>query len=198
MTESNHRISEHPIDPLFLNRWAPRAFNGETMPEADLSTVLDAAHWAPSASNHQPWRFAWFRQGTPLFADAVELLMEGNRVWASRASALVFVVSKKAYINHEGLATPLATHAFDSGCAWGMAAMQAKMMGYETHGMGGILKDAIAAYLKLSDDYSVNMAFAVGKLGPVTALPEKLQAREVPSNRKALGEVAAEGRIILD
>src|SRR5690606_33081727 len=64
MTKANSRQSEYPIDPLFLERWSPRAFTGEAMPADDLLTILDAAHWAPSASNFQPWRFIYAHNGS--------------------------------------------------------------------------------------------------------------------------------------
>ncbi|MBM7325275.1 nitroreductase family protein, partial [Agrobacterium sp. S2] len=94
MTNSNNRQSEYPVDPLFLDRWSPRAFDGHAMPAQHLMTILDAAHWAPSASNHQPWRFVYAHKDSkdwPLF---VELLMEGNQRWAKNASVLLFVISR--------------------------------------------------------------------------------------------------------
>lgn len=102
MTNSNSRQSEYPVDPLFLDRWSPRAFDGNAMPPQHLMTILDAAHWAPSASNYQPWRFVYAHKDSedwPLF---VELLMEGNQRWAKNASVLLFVISRDYNISRDG------------------------------------------------------------------------------------------------
>lgn len=147
MTNSNNRQSEYPVDPLFLDRWSPRAFDGSPMPKEHLLTILDAAHWAPSASNHQPWRFVYAHKDSedwPLF---VELLMEGNQKWAKNASVLLFVISRDHTISHEGEKKPSATHSFDAGAAWFSLAMQAHLLGYHAHGMGGIFKDRIVEKL---------------------------------------------------
>lgn len=64
MTKANCRESEYPIDPMFLERWSPRAFTGEIIEETQLLTLLDAAHWAPSSSNMQPWRFLYALKGS--------------------------------------------------------------------------------------------------------------------------------------
>lgn len=192
MTESNHRQSEYPINPIFLDRWGPRAFDGQPMPESDLLTVLDASRWAPSALNVQPWRFVYVRRDSDGWDDAVALLMEGNQVWAKHAAALVFMISHTKRLSRDGNWSDNAGHAFDSGAAWMAASLQAKMLGYDTHGMGGIHKDMIAAHFNIPEEYTVEMAFAVGKHGSKESLPEELQAREIPSNRKPLNEVVFE------
>ena len=192
MTEANHRSSEYPVDPIFLNRWAPRAFDAKPMPEADLLSILDAAHWAPSASNIQPWRFVYARRDRPGWDDAVKLLMDGNQTWAKNAAALVFSISRKKRMSSDGTLVDNGGHAFDAGAAWMAAALQAKMLGYETHGMGGIHKDRIMAYFSIPDDYAVNMAFAVGRYGSRETLPEDLRSRETPSSRRPLSEIAFE------
>ena len=88
MTTSNHRKSEYNVDPIFLDRWSPRAFDGSTMPKEDLLTILDAAHWAPSAFNYQPWRFVYALKGTPEFDKFLDILIEFNQGWAKNASAV--------------------------------------------------------------------------------------------------------------
>ena len=90
MTE---RLADHPIDPLFLARWSPRAYDGQPMPEADLLRILEAARWAPSAYNYQPWRFLYARRDDAHWTEFVSLLVPMNRDWAQHASALIFVLS---------------------------------------------------------------------------------------------------------
>lgn len=198
MTETNHRQSDYPINPLFLERWATRAFDDSVMPKDDLMTILEAAHWAPSSGNSQPWRLIYTPRDSERWDDAVSLLMDGNQVWAKHASVLVFVVSQKTRLNHSGEEVEIGTHSFDSGSAWMSAAMQAKMLGYESHGMAGIHKDRIAAHYAIPENYAVEMAFVLGKHGDVTALPQPLQERDVPSQRLPLGDVAFESSFRAD
>src|SRR5512138_1411530 len=87
------RAPEHAVDPLFVQRWSPRAFTGEELPEATLMSFLEAARWAPSAMNAQPWRFVYARRGTPSFERLLSALAPSNQAWAARASALIAVAS---------------------------------------------------------------------------------------------------------
>jgi len=93
MTKSNNRESQYPIDPIFLDRWSPRAFTGEIIEEAQLLSLLDAAHWAPSSSNQQPWRFIYALKGSEHWEKFVALLVDANQEWAKNASSLIFVVT---------------------------------------------------------------------------------------------------------
>jgi len=81
-TTANGRTAAYPIDPLFLERWSPRAFTGEAMTETDLMTILEAARWAPSSYNSQPWRFIYGRRGTPAWDRIFALLNPFNQSWA--------------------------------------------------------------------------------------------------------------------
>ncbi len=91
---SNPRTPDHPIDAQFLGRWSPRAYSGEAIPEATLKSLLEAARWAPSSYNQQPWRFIYARRDTAHWAQFLGFLNEFNQSWAKNASALVFVISK--------------------------------------------------------------------------------------------------------
>jgi len=94
MTTSNGRESEYPIDSHFLDRWSPRAFSNEIMPEADLLKMLEAARWAPSSFNHQPWRFVYALRGSEHWDGFLSLLIEFNQGWVKSAAALLFVISR--------------------------------------------------------------------------------------------------------
>ena len=194
MTNSNNRQSEYPVDPLFLDRWSPRAFDGRPMPKEHLLTILDAAHWAPSASNHQPWRFVYAHKDSEDWSLFVDLLMEGNQKWAKNASVLLFVISRDHTISREGEKKPSATHSFDAGAAWFSLAMQAHLLGYHAHGMGGIFKDRIVEKLDIPDGFKVEAGVAIGTLTDKSILPDDLGEREVPSKRVPLADVAFEGR----
>ena len=93
MTEANNRKADYPIDEMFLQRWSPRAFTAEAIPEHDLFTMLEAARWAASSYNSQPWRFLWARRDTAHWDKFLGLLVEFNQSWAKDASALMFLVS---------------------------------------------------------------------------------------------------------
>src|SRR4029079_10675808 len=93
MTKANSRTADYPIEALFLERWSPRAFTDEPISERDLLTLLEAARWAPSSFNSQPWRFLYARRGTEPWAQFLGLLNEYNQSWAKNAAALLILVS---------------------------------------------------------------------------------------------------------
>jgi len=193
MTDSNHRSSDYPIDRLFLDRWSPRAFSGETIADEDLLALLEASRWAPSASNRQPWRFVYGLKGKPAFETMLSLLNEGNQVWARNASALIFVISDTLSRRPDGSAQPSRTHSFDAGAAWGFLALQATLSGLATHAMAGVDFDRAAEALQVPDDHHIEAAVAIGRTASALTLPAELQAREVPSQRRPLSALAFEG-----
>ncbi|MBO9574572.1 MAG: nitroreductase family protein [Sphingobium sp.] len=182
------RITDTKLNPVLLHRWSPRAFDASDMPEADLHTILDAARWAPSAMNHQPWRFLYAKRGDENWERFLSFLLPGNTVWAVNASVLLYVLSEKVMGER-----PSYTHSFDAGAAWGMLAIQASMLGYHTHGMAGVDFAKVAQELGVPETFKVEAAIAIGKMGDPSTLSEALQAREVPSNRKPREEVAYPG-----
>ena len=142
MTTANGRTADYPIEPMFLERWSPRAFTGEAISETDLLTMLEAARWAASSYNSQPWRFIYARRDTPCWDRFLGLLVPYNRSWAKNASALVILVSN-SLMRPPGADkdVPSPTHSFDAGTASGYFALQAHKMGWFTHGMVGFDKE---------------------------------------------------------
>ncbi len=193
---AEHRTADHPVDDLFVGRWSPRAFDGSQMPREDLLTILEAARWAPSAFNIQPWRFVYSMRDADSWETAVNLLNPFNREWAASASALVFLFSDTLVENSKGETRPSGTHSFDAGAAWAQAALQATALGYHAHAMAGLQLDEIHSALDVPQRFKIEIAFALGRRGEVTTLPEGLQARELPSPRKPLTETAFEGRFV--
>jgi nitroreductase len=194
MTSINHRVAEHTIDPLFLERWSPRAFTVDGISEAELLSLFEAARWAPSSYNSQPWRFVYARRGTAHWDKLLGLLNEFNASWAKHAAALVIVVSKQT------MAVPGKTeeissysHSFDAGAAWAQLALQATRSGWQAHGMVGFDHARAAAELNVPAGYRVEAAVAIGKPGDKAQLPEGLQARETPSQRNPLSASVFEG-----
>lgn len=195
MTKSNHRESQYPIEALFLDRWSPRAFTGEVIAEDQLLTILDAAHWAPSSANQQPWRFIYALKGSEHFETLLGLLNESNQEWAKNASALLFVVSR-GFSGDISEGRKSYTHSFDSGTAWGYFAIQAQLSGFHAHGMGGIKHEEIMQTFAIPEGYRVEAGIALGRLADKSVLSERNQEREFPSQRKALSEVAFNGKFI--
>jgi nitroreductase len=186
---SDKRQPEHPVDPLFLNRWSPRAMSGEQLSEAELFSLFEAAKWAPSSSNGQPWRFIYARRETPAWNTLFNLLVDFNQAWTKNAAALIVVVSRTVFDDGK----PSRTHSFDAGSAWMSLALQAWMKGLVAHGMAGFDYDKAKTELHIPDDYQVEAMIAVGKPGPIDSLPPKLQERETPSPRKKIAEIIFEG-----
>lgn len=188
------RSAEFAIDPLFLRRWSPRAFDGKPLTEDQVLTILEAASWAPSAFNAQPWRFVYAVKGTPEFDRLLSLLVEFNQSWAKDAGALVFIISK-THGTPPGASDeqPIYSHSFDAGAAWGHLALQAELMGLHAHGMTGLRFDRTAEALNLPEGYRVEAAAAIGARGDGASLPEPLRGREVPSTRRPISETAFKG-----
>ncbi len=191
MTE---RVADYPIDNVFLERWSPRAFTGEAIPEGELFSLIEAARWAPSSYNSQPWRFVYARRDTPHWEPFLELLIEFNRSWAKHAAALIFVASKSTMLPPgKDAEIPSRSHSFDAGSACACLALQGAKSGWAAHGMVGLDFDQAFVTLGLTEGYRLEAAFAVGRQGDKSILPEAMQAREAPSPRRPISEIAFEG-----
>lgn len=190
MKTINNRNTEYPVDDLFLKRYSPRAMSGETLTDEELMTLFEAARWAPSSMNAQPWRFIYAKTGTAEFDEYITFLDNHNRDWCIRASVLVVLVSKDTFEN--GTFSP--SHSFDAGSASENLALEATNMGLVSHSIGGFDKNLAKEKLNIPDGYTLEIMIAIGKHGKIEDLPEPLQAREKPSDRKPLGEIAFEGK----
>lgn len=189
------RQPDQPVDPLFLQRWSPRAFDSSDMPEADLLSLFEAARWAPSAFNSQPWRFLYARRADGDWQRFLELLIPWNQSWAHSASALIYILSDRLpFTDKAGEPAPSHTHSYDAGAAWACLALQASLMGYQAHGMSGVDFERARAELGVPERYRIEAAAVVGRAGDPSTLPEKLRAREFPSARRAVEEFAFRGR----
>ena len=188
---SDVRKADYPIDTLFLDRWSPRAMTGEPMEERDLLLLFEAAHWAPSSGNSQPWRFLYARRDTPDWPLFFELLNEGNRTWCHRAAALIVLVSRTT---HEQNGRTLFTHSYDTGAAWMSFALQGWMKGLVVHGMAGFDYARARTALDVPDDMTVEAMAAVGIPGAKEDLPPQHLQRESPSGRRPISELVFAGK----
>jgi len=184
-----YREAEHAIEPAFLNRWSPRAFSPEPVDDETLMRVFEAARWAASSYNEQPWRFLLARSEEDR-ATFLDFLTPSNQAWAKNAPVLVLIVSKKTF-SHNG--QPNAVFAFDAGTCSGYLTLQASLCGLIAHGMAGFDRDKARAALNIPDDFDPMAVFAIGKRGDKNALPPAAQEREVPSNRRPVRESIMEG-----
>lgn len=184
---ANPRSADWDIDSQFLDRWSPRAFAEEPLSEREIHTLFEAARWAPSCYNEQPWVFVYA-------ADAegrrrlCECLVPKNQAWACRAPLLLFVLSRRRF-RTGGRENRHA--AFDAGAAWMALALQARRLGLYAHAMAGFRLEEACRVLGVSpEDWHVLAAVAVGRRGEPSHLPEDLRAIESPNTRKPHAEVA--------
>ncbi|MFC4403015.1 nitroreductase family protein [Gracilibacillus xinjiangensis] len=180
---NDFRKANYPIDEMFLNRWSPRAFSGKAVEEEVLMSILEAARWAPSGSNKQPWRFvvASEKEEREKFN---QFIMEGNLVWCKIAPVYALIIS-------DSEASP--SHVFDAGAAWGFLSLQAMKNGLITHAMGGIYKDKARELLNIPEKYTIHAVVAIGYQDDVSVLEEAYQEREKPSERRSLSETIIKG-----
>jgi len=187
---SDKRQADHPIDSLFLDRWSPRAMSGEEITKDELLVLFEAARWAPSSYNNQPWRILYARRGSEQWQLFFDLLVETNKVWAHNAAALLLFISKTTF-DHNG--KPYPTHSYDTGAAWQNLALQGYLKGYVVHGMQGFDYERARVSLSIPDGFRIEAMAAIGRQGAPDALPEALRQRETPNDRRKLEQSICEG-----
>lgn len=165
--------------------------SGAPVDREALLTLLEAARWAPSSGNGQPWRFVYGLRGTPAFEVFLATLVPGNREWAHRAGALVLLATRT--VREDG--KPAATAAFDAGATWMSFALQGTISGLVVHAMAGFDEEAARAAAGLPPHVEPQAMIAVGHPGRVEDLPERLRPREQPNDRLPLEAIAFEGAL---
>ena len=185
--------AEYPIHELIRDRWSPRAFQARPVELGKLLSILEAARWAPSSSNEQPWSFLVARaEEKEEFEKMLGCLVEGNRVWAKGAPVLIITVAKRSFSNN-GKPNRGAVH--DVGLASESLTLQAVALGLATHGMAGIEREKIHDVYGLPEDCEAVAAWAVGYPGEPSMLEGALREREeAPRERKELKEFVFTGR----
>lgn len=173
----NPRIAQTsaPLLDTLAERWSPRAFDTEhSLPEGALRGIFEAARWAPSANNSQPWRFIIARRGSESFAKIEAALLGFNQSWAGSAAALVVNIAETE--DAEGKARPWAE--YDLGQAVAHLSVQAQSEGLHLHQMGGFDRDAIRSAFNLESRFLPVSVTAIGAIGSLDQLPEALRERE--------------------
>lgn len=186
------RTPEHPVLPLFVNRWSPRAFSVQPVARETLDSMVEAARWAPSSINLQPWRFFITNEPGATRDAWNEAVGAGNRAWSDKAPVLVWVVARKT-MGPNPYAPPekANSHAwFDTGAATIQFVLEGERHGLKSHYMGGVDRAKAHSVLGLDDEHEVICALAIGHPGDASQLAEGYRARETPSQRKPHAAIA--------
>ena len=174
--------ADHPIHDMMVRRWSPRAFAPRPLPREQVLTLLEAARWAASSFNQQPWHFlVATREDEERFAALLDCLVPGNRVWACNASLLIVTVTKQTFDHND---KPNSCCVHDIGLAACQLVLQATEMGLATHQMAGIEPDKIRARYGVPEGYDPVTAIAVGYSGDPDSLPDDLREMELEARAR--------------
>ena len=181
-----------PVHNLIRERWSPRAFASKSVEPAVLASLFEAARWAPSSNNEQPWAYlVATKDDTENFAKTLRVLVEFNAAWAKEAPVLMIAVSRLNFQN----GTPNRNAFYDTGAATALLSVEATARGLAVHQMAGFDHAKAKKVFEISDDCEPIAAIAIGYPGDPNSLPEKLRDREVaPRTRKPLSEFVMSGR----
>jgi nitroreductase len=185
--------ADHPILPVLADRWSPRAFADRPVEPQKLAQLFEAARWAASSFNEQPWRFILaIRDNEAEFARALACLVEFNQQWARTAPVLVLTAVSTAFAKN-GKPNRCAQH--DLGLAMGNLSAQATALGLVLHQMAGVEPEKIRETYAVPDGFEPMTAFALGYLGDPQILPERMRDGEsAPRIRKPLSETVFAGQ----
>lgn len=186
-------VTAAPVLPVIAERWSPRSYDASyTISATEITSLLEAARWAPSANNLQPWRFSVIKREDALFADLIQHGLKGwNQAWAPNASAIIIVSAVVA--DNDGKQNAYA--AFDSGLATQNLLLEATHLGLAAHVLGGIVPEWLDEALGLDDNIQPLVGITVGKRAPADELDGPLHDREVaPRTRLSLDEIVLHGK----
>jgi nitroreductase len=174
------------VHPVLAGRWSPRSFDPEhVLGDAELACLVEAARWAPSAFNAQPWRFLVGRRGDSAFQAVLSTLSATNQLWAGASSLLVAAVTAPYFPD----GTPYENAAYDTGLAVAQLVVQAHAMGLHAHQMGGFDREKLRAAFGVPEGHTPVAVIAVGVRAEADRLPEKLRVREhLPRQRRPVPE----------
>ncbi|WP_159470112.1 nitroreductase family protein [Dyadobacter sp. 3J3] len=178
--------TEHNVLDLIKNRWSPRSFSDKVIPENDLHTILEAAGWAASANNEQPWQYYYASKGNDGFVQIAESLFGGNKPWAQNSDVLIVAVARKTF---EANQTENGAAMHDLGMANAHLLLQASALNIYGHMMGGFDRTKISETLGLTENQLPVAIIALGYLDDAEKLEEPFKSRELAARvRKPLNE----------
>ncbi|HXE34228.1 MAG TPA: nitroreductase family protein [Verrucomicrobiae bacterium] len=184
--------TEFPVHDLIRDRWSPRAFSDKPVEPAILASLFEAARWAPSSNNEQPWAYLVATKDNPQdFAKMLSVLVDFNAGWAKSAPVLVLAMSRLKFPN----ANPNRNAFYDTGAATALLSVEATARGLAVHQMAGFDPAKAKQVFQIPEDCEAIAAIAIGYPGDPTSLPKPLHDREVaPRTRKPLSEFVMSGR----
>jgi nitroreductase len=187
MSEPKRATPDHPIHELIARRWSPYVFSDRPVSEADLRSLFEAARWAASSYNEQPWGYLVATKADPAgFERLLSCLVEGNRVWAKAAPVLALGCTSLSF-SLNGKPNAAALH--DLGLASATLTFEATARGLFVHQMIGILPDQARALYRIPEGVQPLTGLAIGYAADLSTLPEKLRERDLaPRGRKSLSE----------
>ena len=178
----NPAPAEFPINELIANRWSPRAFGDKDVPPEVLRSLFEAARWAPSSSNEQPWSFIVATRNDPKnFNNALQPLVEFNAGWAKHAAVLGFAVAELAFAKNQA---PNRNATYDTGAAMALLCIEATARGLFVHQMAGFDPETAREIFNIPAGFDVIAAFAIGYPGDPNSLPQPLRDRELASRTR--------------
>lgn len=191
MTLKKPAEASHELHDIIRERWSPRAFDARPVPHDALLSCLEAARWAASSNNVQPWRFiVATNEDAGAHGKALSGFNPRNQRWAKAAPVLIFVLARK--VNDAG--APNAPAQYDTGAAVAQLALQATALGLAVHQAGGVEKEKIRDMYAIPEDTDVMVGLGLGYQGDPDSLPEDLPGRErEPRKRKPLSEIVFAG-----
>ena len=190
---SKRAVTEHPIQELIASRWSPYAFDSRPVSKADLRSLFEAARWAASSYNEQPWHYLIATQDDPVeFATLLSCLVEGNQAWARAAPVLAISVASLTF-KLNGKPNKAAIH--DLGLAACSLTLEATARGLAVHQMIGILPERVRELYEIPEGYEAVTGLAIGYVGDPQRVPDKLKERDLaPRTRKPLKAFLFTGR----
>lgn len=170
-----------PVGKLFKHRWSPRAFSEKQVEKEKLQSIFEAARWAPSARNEQPWRFILGQKGDGTWEKIFESLVEWNQQWTVRAPILVLNLGKKVY---DFKNMPNETYQYDTGQAVAMMVTEAVNQGLIGHQMSGFTAEKAIESFEIPDDYRPISVTAFGYYGDPELLPLEMKKSEFEERKR--------------
>ncbi|HEY9114850.1 MAG TPA: nitroreductase family protein [Bacteroidales bacterium] len=171
----NPTNNRYPIYPLIRSRWSPRAFSEKPVEKEKLQSLFEAARWAPSSMNEQPWRFIVGEKGDETWEKIHDALVEFNQNWATRAPVLIVNLGKKTF-TYKGREN--VTYQYDTGQAVAFMVIEAVNQGLVAHQMGGFHAEKIIEVLNIPEDFKPISVTAIGYQGDPEKLPADLYKSE--------------------
>jgi nitroreductase len=185
--------ADHPVHDFILKRWSPRAFSSKPVPPDVLRSLFEAARWAPSSNNEQPWAYLVATKEDPeSYAKTLGVLVEFNANWAKNAPVLALAVAK---LNFSKNSTPNRNAPYDLGASAALLSVEATSRGLFVHQMAGFDPHKARQVFEIPSDWDASAALAIGYAGDLESLSQPLKDRELaPRTRKPLREFVMTGK----